>query len=40
LHPRPNVCFQQFGNSVAVPVVRAVVEQIHQVLGVQQMAVA
>jgi len=40
LHPRSNVCFQQFGNSVAVPVIRAVLQQIHEVLGLQKMAVA
>jgi len=40
LHPRPNVCFQQFGNSVAVPVVRAVFQQIQTVLGAQHLAVA
>jgi DNA (cytosine-5)-methyltransferase 1 len=39
-HPRPNVCFKQFGNSVAVPVVRAVWQQIHEVLGVQKMVAA
>lgn len=32
-HPRPNVCYKQFGNAVAVRVVRRIFEQIERVLA-------
>jgi DNA (cytosine-5)-methyltransferase 1 len=32
LHPRRNVCYKQFGNSVAVPVVSKIVASIDRVL--------
>jgi len=34
LHDRPNVSYKQFGNSVAVPVVRKIFQSILQVLGI------
>ena len=33
LHPRRNVCYRQFGNSVAVPVVRKIFQSIVRALG-------
>ena len=35
LHPRCNVCYKQFGNSVAVPVVGKIVSSIERFLGGQ-----
>ena len=35
LHPRRNVCYKQFGNSVAVPVVREIVATIDRFLDGQ-----
>ena len=32
LHPRQNVCYRQFGNSVAVPVVKRIFQSIERVL--------
>lgn len=32
LHSRRNVCYKQFGNSVAIPVVRAVLNEIQKIL--------
>ena len=40
LHDRPNVCYKQFGNSVAVPVVRAVFKSIEQALETQSLQAA
>jgi DNA (cytosine-5)-methyltransferase 1 len=40
LHTRPNVCYKQFGNSVAVPVVRAVFKSIEQALETQSLRAA
>jgi site-specific DNA-cytosine methylase len=40
LHTRPNVCYKQFGNSVAVPVVRAVFKSIEQALEIQSLRAA
>ena len=34
-HPRRNVCYKQFGNSVAVPVVREIVATIDRFLDGQ-----
>ena len=33
VHPRQNIAFQQFGNSVAVPVVRAIGDRIKSILN-------
>ena len=33
LHPRRNACYRQFGNSVAVPVVRKIFQAIVRALG-------
>ena len=40
LHDRPNVSYKQFGNSVAVPVVREVFKSIEQVLEAQSLQAA
>ncbi len=40
LHDRRNVCYKQFGNSVAVPVVRAVFKSIEQALETQSLQAA
>jgi DNA (cytosine-5)-methyltransferase 1 len=39
-HDRRNVCYKQFGNSVAVPVVRAVFKSIEQALETQSLQAA
>ena len=40
LHDRRNVCYKQFGNSVAVPVVRAVFKSIEHALETQSLQAA
>ena len=40
LHDRRNVCYKQFGNSVAVPVVRAIFKSIEQALETQSLQAA
>jgi site-specific DNA-cytosine methylase len=33
LHERRNVCFKQFGNSVAVPVIKRIFEKVQSALN-------
>lgn len=40
LHPKPNVCYQQFGNSVVVPIVFAMMAQIEKCLGFSKLEAA
>ena len=40
LHQKFNVCYKQFGNSVVVPVVAAITEEIERVLSVRETMVA
>ncbi len=40
LHDRPNVCYKQFGNSVAVPVVCEVFKSIERALGTKSLRAA
>ena len=40
LHQKLNVCYKQFGNSVVVPVVAAITEEIERVLSRRETLVA
>ncbi len=40
LHQKSNVCYKQFGNSVVVPVVAAITEEIERVLSLRETMVA